>query len=235
MVVSRFLKRVPGVCDELVPFPFLEVATKADYMSAIAMAGDQSGVRDNRGAGCPTPRAADGRPFVAPALKRLRRSILHGVMAAADRVFDKWRQPPCRSAAGSWWPLAAERVIRWAARHARRWLAHGVLAERLHEQTRFPRTLPNRRDLAFTPGAYARRASFALDSRIAAGRATPHPFKPMGFGSCSPSAGQLDRAVQLGHCSRRRAVPCNPRRIMHTCRSCHVKHGAAEWQDVRRT
>jgi hypothetical protein len=56
--------------------------------------------------------AADERPFVAPALKRLRQRNLHGVTAAADRVVRKWRQPPCRSAVGSLWPLAAERVVR---------------------------------------------------------------------------------------------------------------------------
>jgi len=58
--------------------------------------------------------AADERPFGGPALKRLVQRNLHGVTAAADGVFVKRPQPPCRSAAGSWWPLAAERVIRWA-------------------------------------------------------------------------------------------------------------------------
>ena len=46
--------------------------------------------------------------------------------------------------------------------------------------------------------------------------------------------GRWVAAVQLGRRTGRRAVRCHARRIIVECRSCHVKHGAGERQNVRR-
>jgi hypothetical protein len=54
-------------------------------------------------------------------------------------------------------------------------------------------------------------------------------------GDDSRGASSSSTAVQLGHCRRRRAVRCHARRIIHGCRSCRVKHGAPEWQNVGQT
>ena len=63
----------------------------------MAARGDVGAVNSSTG-GCAAPAASNS----------------HGVTADADRVFVRWPQPSWRSAVGSGWPLAAERVIRWA-------------------------------------------------------------------------------------------------------------------------